>query len=101
MDNKKLVIDDTVYETNLSKKFINRKKYEPPAQDKIFAAIPGVIKKIYVKEGDVINRDDRLLILEAMKMENSVRSHLEGKIKKIHVTEGVKVMKNQLLIEFN
>lgn len=101
MDDKKLIIDDTVYETNLSKKFMNRKKYEPPAQDKIYSAIPGVIKKIYVKEGDIINRDDRLLILEAMKMENSVRSHLEGKIKKIHVTEGVKVMKNQLLIEFN
>jgi len=100
MDEKKLVIDDTVYETTLSKKFINRKKYAPPATDKIFAVIPGVIKKIFVSNGDQITREDKLLILEAMKMENSVRSHIEGKIKKIHVAEGDRVMKNQLLIEF-
>lgn len=100
MEYNKLVIDDTVYETVLTDKYKNRSRYEPPATDKIFAAIPGSINNIFVKKGDIIHRNDKLLILEAMKMENSVKSHLEGKIKKIHVAVGDKVAKNQLLIEF-
>jgi biotin carboxyl carrier protein len=95
----KLEIDSTNYETRLTRKFLNRKPYEKTNPLKLIAFIPGVVRKLYVREGTVVNPEDQLLLLEAMKMENIVRSPLKGKIKKISVKEGESVIKNQLLIE--
>jgi len=94
-----LEIDSTNYETRLTKKFLNRKPYEKSDPLKLIAFIPGAIKKLYVREGTIVNPGDQLLLLEAMKMENTVRSSVKGKIKKIFVKEGESVIKNQLLIE--
>lgn len=92
-------IDSTNYETRLTKKFLNRKAFKKPDPHVLNAFIPGVIKKLYVSEGNSVDAGDQLLLLEAMKMENTVRSTLKGKIKKISVKEGETVIKNQLLIE--
>lgn len=98
-DNKTFVLDDTTYETNLTKKFLLRKKYSPPEPKKITAFIPGTIKKIYVSEGQIIKRKEKLLVLEAMKMQNDVSSLIDGKIKRIFIKAGQRVAKNELLIE--
>lgn len=95
-----LIIDDTVYETKLTRKFRLRKKYEAPNPKHLNAFIPGIIRDIYVKPGQLINEGDKILILEAMKMKNTVTSEINGKIKEIKVTTGKMVTKNQLLIEF-
>lgn len=95
-----LVIDDTKYETNLTKKTINRKKYVVPDKRKLNAFIPGIIRYIYIKEGQEIQLGDNILILEAMKMKNIVLSPRKGKITKIHVLPNEKVLKGQLLVEF-
>lgn len=95
-----LIIDDTVYETKLTRKFRLRKKYEAPNPKHLNAFIPGIIRDIYVKPGQLINEGDKILILEAMKMKNTVTSEIKGKIKEIKVTTGKMVTKNQLLIEF-
>jgi biotin carboxyl carrier protein len=95
----KLEIDSTLYETKLSKKFLGRTKYSKADPGKIYAFIPGIIRKIIVTEGKKITSGDNLLIIEAMKMENIILSPLEGKINKIYVKEGETVMKNHLLIE--
>lgn len=103
MENKKdsILIDDTLYETNLTYKFINRKKFIPHDPGKLLAFIPGIITELFIGEGDVVRRGQSLLVLEAMKMKNDVKSPVEGTIKKIHIKIGDKVMKNQLLIEFS
>ena len=62
--------------------------------------IPGQIKTIFVKAGDNVQEGQKLLILEAMKLENEINSTKTGVIKKIHVTEGVTVIQDQLLVEF-
>jgi len=64
------------------------------------APMPGLVLNISVTEGQEIQKGDSLLVLEAMKMENMLKSATEGKIKKIHVATGDKVEKNQVLIEF-
>lgn len=64
------------------------------------APMPGLVLNIAVKEGDVISKGDALLVLEAMKMENIIKSPTEGTIKKIHAVKGTAVEKNQLLISF-
>jgi len=103
MENKNdsLLINDTLYETNLTYKFINRKKYVPHDPEKLLAFIPGTITEIFISEGDVVHRGQNLLILEAMKMKNDVKSPVEGKIKKIYINKGDNVMKNQLILEFS
>lgn len=64
----------------------------------ILAPISGIITEIFIKEGDLVEKDQKLLILSAMKMENEIFSETEGKIKKIFVKKGEKVEKNQKLI---
>ncbi|WP_116790324.1 acetyl-CoA carboxylase biotin carboxyl carrier protein subunit [Flavobacterium psychrotrophum] len=66
----------------------------------IKAPIPGLILEIAVTEGQEVQENDTLLILEAMKMENTFHSPRAGVIKSIAVTKGQAVDKGQLLIEF-
>ncbi|MDF0706318.1 acetyl-CoA carboxylase biotin carboxyl carrier protein subunit [Muricauda sp. 81s02] len=68
--------------------------------DSISAPMPGLILDILVEEGQEVNEEDQLLILEAMKMENIITSPRTGVIKKISVSKGDAVDKKQLLIEF-
>lgn len=65
----------------------------------IKAPMPGLVLRIHVKEGDHIKKGDPLLVLEAMKMENVIKSDSEGIIKKINAIERQAVEKNTLLIE--
>ncbi len=66
----------------------------------IKAPMPGLILEINVIVGQEVKENDPLLILEAMKMENSFLSPRDGIIKSIAVVIGVAVNKGQLLIEF-
>ncbi|MFD2908123.1 biotin/lipoyl-containing protein [Flavobacterium ardleyense] len=66
----------------------------------IKAPMPGLILEISVEVGQTVKENDPLLILEAMKMENSFLSPRDGVIKSIAVVKGNAVDKGQLLIEF-
>ena len=66
----------------------------------IKAPMPGVILEMSVSVGQEVKENDCLLILEAMKMENSFLSPRAGIIKSISAKKGDAVEKGQLLIEF-
>ena len=68
--------------------------------NEIKAPMPGLILDIMVKPGDEVTVDTPLLILEAMKMENSILSPREGIIKSVSGEKGSTVDKGELLIEF-
>ncbi|MFN0057494.1 MAG: acetyl-CoA carboxylase biotin carboxyl carrier protein subunit [Planctomycetota bacterium] len=53
--------------------------------------IPGIIKRLAVKEGDAVCAGQSILILEAMKMENDVLANVDGVVVRLHVTEGTVV----------
>jgi len=93
-----LIIEDIKFKTRLTKKFLNRKPYEPVDPKKVFSFIPGTIKKIYVKKGQKIKAGEKLLDLEAMKMVNTVFVEENQTIADVLVKEGDMVPKNQLLI---
>lgn len=94
------IVDGDKYRTRLSKKYTLRKPYEPIDPKKITAFIPGTIRKVLINEGKKVNKGDELLILEAMKMNNTMLSPMEGVISKVLVKPGQIVSKKQLLIEF-
>ena len=58
------------------------------------------IIEFFVEEGDQVAAGQPLLILEAMKMENLIKSSSDGVIKKVSVSKGDSVEKNATLIEF-
>lgn len=64
------------------------------------APMPGLVLQILVKPGDVVKKNDPVLVLEAMKMENVIKSPGDATIKEIMVQERVAVEKGQLLITF-
>ncbi len=65
------------------------------------APMPGLVLEIAVSNGQKVEVGDKLLILEAMKMENVIRSEGEGTVKLIHVDKGAAVDKGQLMIEMD
>ena len=55
--------------------------------------MPGLVLKILKKVGDNISKGETVMILEAMKMENEIKSNVDGIITEIHVSEGKPVEK--------
>jgi biotin carboxyl carrier protein len=68
------------------------------SQIEIKAPMPGLITRISVAEGESIEKDSKLITLEAMKMENEIRSPIVGKISAIKVARNDRVEKGQALI---
>lgn len=65
----------------------------------IRAPMPGKVIKVNVSEGQEVRKNQSLLIVEAMKMENEIRSAVEGIVKKIHVAAGELVDSEKTLVE--
>lgn len=59
----------------------------------IKSPMPGLVLKILKNVGDSISKGETVMILEAMKMENEIKSNIDGLITEIHVTEGKPVEK--------
>ncbi|WP_224490867.1 biotin/lipoyl-containing protein [Robertkochia flava] len=70
------------------------------AVDKVAAPMPGLLLSIYVTEGQEVEKDTPLLVLEAMKMENVILSPRKGIIDSIMVSQGTSVEKGTVLISF-
>lgn len=64
------------------------------------APMPGLVLDVLVKEGSAVKKGDPLVVLEAMKMENILKSPTDATIGKVAVTKGTAVEKNQLLLQF-
>src|SRR5476649_322030 len=64
------------------------------------APMPGLVLKIFVSEGDAVQKGDNLFILEAMKMENIIKAPADVSIKTIKIKAGDKVEKGQVLMLF-
>jgi len=63
------------------------------------APIPGDVLSILVKVGDEVKKDQVLLMLEAMKMENEIIATVDGKIVSLEVSKGDSVIAGQVLVQ--
>lgn len=81
-----------------------RKKYLSKLQSQqktetIRAPMPGKILDLMVEENAEIKEGEPVVILEAMKMQNEISSHVSGKVKKIYVKQNDTVAKDEVLVE--
>lgn len=63
---------------------------------KILSPFPGLIKKLLVNDGDTVKKDQPVIVLEAMKMDNDITAPCDGKIT-IQVAKGANVETNAVL----
>ena len=68
------------------------------AKSGVKSPLPGVILDIKVKEGDMVKKGQTIIILEAMKMENSINADKDGKITAINVSKGESVLEGTDLV---
>jgi biotin carboxyl carrier protein len=66
--------------------------------DVVAAPLPGVVLDVQVKPGDVLQRGDPLLVLEAMKMRNTIRSPRDAVVVEVAVSAGQPVAPNDVLV---
>jgi glutaconyl-CoA/methylmalonyl-CoA decarboxylase subunit gamma len=97
---KKLNVDDTEYVTEVPEG--SRVPYAGmPDPSEVRAFIPGTIVQLKVREGDMVQPGEVLLLLDAMKMHNEICSKIRGRISEIAVSEGDTVRKDQLLVSIS
>ena len=82
-----------------SKSVATKNKAEDGNLNQIGSPLPGQVAKIFVSEGEKIIKGDRVLVIEAMKMETIITVEKSGTIKKIHINSGDNVETKDLLIE--
>ena len=65
---------------------------------KMAAPLPGTIMQIFVHQGDTVKKGDKLLMYEAMKMENNLLAEADGTITAINCRQGDNVLQGDVLI---
>ena len=68
-----------------------------PAEGALKAPMPGRVLKLEVRQGDKVSAGDRLIVLEAMKMEHIMRAPIAGRIADLSVAEGAQVREGDVL----
>ncbi len=66
----------------------------------VFAPLPGNVTEVFVQPGDQVETGQVILIIEAMKMKNSIRSTRSGKVAEVLVSAGQTVAHKQALLNF-
>ena len=65
------------------------------------APMPGRVLELSVAAGQTVERGQRLIVVEAMKMENEVLAERAGTVKRVHVNQGDTVERNAVLVELD
>lgn len=97
---KTLIIHGGRYRTTYTSKFENRKVWKKPNENQIFSYIPGTVNEMFIREGDIVKKGDKMLILEAMKMFNTITAPHDALVKKIHIVVGDRIPKGFIMFEF-
>ena len=75
-----------------------RRKADPAKPGEVGAPLPGLVTTLAVKEGENVEKGDRLLVIEAMKMQSTVYATVSGRVSKVPVHSGQQVEAKDLLV---
>ncbi len=88
----------SVRDRGLEVKVKARRMADPSKPGEIGAPIPGVVSIVAAELGQTVHKDDRLLVMEAMKMQSTIYSPVTGKVKELLVQPGRQVEAKELLL---
>jgi pyruvate carboxylase len=88
-----------VINKEFSKNITSKAKAEEGNNSHVGSPLPGQVAKIFVTEGAKVIKGDKVLVIEAMKMETIITAEKSGTIKKLHIGSGENVETKDLLIE--
>ncbi|SFG38742.1 pyruvate carboxylase [Sporolactobacillus nakayamae] len=91
----------SIKDMNVESSEVAHAKAEKDNPHQIGASMPGTVVKILVSSGERVKKGDHLLVTEAMKMETTVQSPVDGTIKKVFVNENDVIETGDLMIELN
>jgi biotin carboxyl carrier protein len=94
----RLVRERAIPSTDVDKSITKTSKPQPKKSGGIKSPLPGTILQVYVRVGDSVKMGDKLLLLEAMKMENKIEADKAGIVKEVNAKEGDTVMEGDVLI---
>jgi len=101
-----IIVNGNKYNVDVKDKFddllhqLGMDKLAKDGVPEVKAPMPGMVLNVHVSAGAEVKKGDPLLVLEAMKMENIVKSPRDGKIKTVKAVKGTAVEKNQSLVVF-
>ena len=90
-------IENKIFTKSITKKV----KSDESNINHVGSPLPGQVAKIFIHKGDKVIKGDKLLVIEAMKMETIITAEKSGPITNIYVSEGDNVDSKDLLIEIN
>jgi biotin carboxyl carrier protein len=88
-----------VKDADLIEQKTKRKRDRKNIPRDITPPMPSVVVRILVNEGDTVQKGDAVIVLTAMKMETTLTALFSGKVAKIHVSAGEKVMPGKILVD--
>jgi propionyl-CoA carboxylase alpha chain len=66
----------------------------------LLSPMPGLLVSLQVEEGQEVKAGEQVAVIEAMKMENTLRAERDSVVQKIHVQPGNTVERDQAIVEF-
>ncbi len=88
-----------VYEPESSKTGKKKQTFDDPT--KIVAPMPGKIIKVLCQEGDLVKKDQTLVVMEAMKMEYSLKALANAQVKKLNAKAGSQASLGDVLVDLS
>ena len=88
----------TVTDHTLEPETPRRPKADPNNHAHVAASMPGMVVNVAVQPGDLVTKSQKLLMLEAMKMQTTIAAEQAGRIDEIHVQPGTQVESGDLLM---
>ncbi len=104
---QQIKVNGTIYSTETIDKFdellkkLGMEKNGGGKVNELKAPMPGQVLDVVVQVGQQVTKGDKLLVLEAMKMENVIKSPTDAEIAAIEVKQGDTVEKNQVMVRFS
>ena len=77
----------------------SKKKSAGASSDQIVAPMPGKVTKLLLKSGDKVEKGQAVLVMEAMKMEYTLKSEIAGTLEDIHCAVGDQVTLGKVLVK--
>ena len=105
--NSRIKVNGTIYQAETIDKFdellksLGMEKGAGSKVNDLKAPMPGLVLEVSVEVGTELNKGDRVMVLEAMKMENVIKAPADVTVSSVDVKEGETVEKNQVMVRFS